>query len=270
MRLLALSALLAIPAAPVCALEPDDISELSDDFDDARRLGEWRHLAREQRLKADPLESFDLGESLRGRITMRPRASAWHRDRIGPLVFKEVAGDFIATVKVKARSRDGQSAPLSPSSLAGLMIRAPRAVSPRSRKPGGENHVLMAVGSVDKPAEFQLETKATRGGVSRSWLAGAESGDAVFRIARIGRTLILLVNSSRGGWAVERRLRRPDLPNTLQVGMICQSDGDPDLLAEFDYFHFRRPKLPTKLVGKDLANWATVTDAELIRLLGKD
>jgi hypothetical protein len=55
--------------------------------------------------------------------------------------------------------------------------------------------------------------------------------------------------------------------------MSLITDGNPDLLAQFDFVRFRRPQIPAELAGRDFSapynpgNPATVSDAELLSFL---
>jgi hypothetical protein len=94
---------------------------------------------------------------------------------------------------------------------------------------------------------------------------------------------------------VHRRYFRDDFPARLQVGMVTYTDweivqnwpeqdhnvnqithefgnpgqpSNPDLIASFDYFRFRRPQIPAGLEGADFSNPAAVSDAQLLSFLG--
>jgi hypothetical protein len=77
------------------------------------------------------------------------------------------------------------------------------------------------------------------------------------------------------------------MPRELQVGMTVYTDygsasrldparhnvtvirqGNPDLIASFDYFRFRRPAIPATFRERALSNPAEVADAELLSFLG--
>src|SRR5690606_556510 len=104
----------------------------------------------------------------------------------------------------------------------------------------------------------------------------------------IGPYFILLRHTPASGvWTVHRRFYRPDLATALQVGLTTYTDwdnvsvltpeahnntvilgGQPDLIAQFDYYRFARPVVPAGLQGADLMNTTLVPDAALLSFLG--
>ncbi|MBL9129322.1 MAG: hypothetical protein JNL97_16850, partial [Verrucomicrobiales bacterium] len=110
---------------------------------------------------------------------------------------------------------------------------------------------------------------------------------ARIQVARLGSVFVFLRQSDAGPWIVHQRYVRPDLPATLQVGLTTYTDwnsasrlqplvhnqtvirdGNPDLVAVFDYVRFARPSIPETLRGRDFADPASVSDAELVAFLG--
>jgi hypothetical protein len=108
----------------------------------------------------------------------------------------------------------------------------------------------------------------------------ADSGEAELQVARIGSNMIML-RKQGGNWVVHKRYSRPDMPATVQVGLTTYTDypsasqvsayehnnsvirrGNPDLIANFDYVRFQRPKVPAGV------NLGQASDAELLKFLG--
>lgn len=282
--------LFSLLAAAPCraAAAADDLAVLSDDFKSPGSLGRWRQVYRDEGWGADQLERFELAKGRAG-LVMVPYTSVWYQDWRGVLVYKKVGGDFVVTTHVKATGRDGRSTPASPFSLAGVMVRAPRRLTPKTWKPGGENYLFFSLGSADKPGRRQFEAKNTVDSDSNLSITDAAAGEATIRVARIGPHIILLAKPDGGAWRVGGRFRRADLPEELQVGMTCYTDwdaasrtppfehnssvlkgGHPDLQAEFSYFRFRRPEVPAGLTKKDLSDSSAVSDDELMGFLGRD
>ena len=233
---------------------------------------------------ANQLEVQDINTTQPGKMVMIPFTSTWYNDYRGELTFKEVTGDFVATADVTATQRNGTGAPRSQYSLAGIMVRTPRAITPATWRPGGENYLFLSIGAAGNPGVFQFEVKTTTNSNSvLQFEATNAGGHAIIQYARIGQLFIAL-KSINGVWSVHRRFPRPDMPATLQVGMTVYTDyptassvsaftqnstviraGNPDLVAAFDYFRFARPQVPPSLAGVDLA---TVSDATLLTFLG--
>tara|TARA_R110002095_G_scaffold145332_2_gene125752 strand:+ start:561 stop:1433 length:873 start_codon:yes stop_codon:yes gene_type:complete len=265
----------------------DDLSALSDEFEDAATLNQWLRIHQTEKTNADQLEQFDIAKTRPGWMVMIPFSSTWYMDYRGVLVYKQIKGDFVATSNIRVARRGGDGAPRSNYSLAGLMIRTPRAVTPQTWKPGGENYIFLSLGSANQPGSFQFEVKTTVN--SRSTLAVTDAGTptAIIQIARIGNDFILLKKTPVGNWNIHKRYHRTDMPNELQVGLTVYTDystasrmqppqqntqviknGRPDLVAGFDYVRFRRPQVPANLKGKSLTNPSAVSDAQLLQFLG--
>jgi len=237
--------------------ESADIRRLSDEFANAATLGDWRRLWREEYWLRDPLDALDISATLDGWITFVPATSTWYEDYVGELAFKTVAGDFVASTRVRARARDGAGAPGSTHggsvgsefSLAGILVRAPRAdvacCDPSWWQAGGERYVFLSFGAADQPGSYQLEAKTTRAAVapethsvSNLELAVAQGDEAELRVARIGGAMLLLVREPGDAWRVQRRYRRDDLPLALQVGMTVYTDWA--IASTYPYFEHNR------------------------------
>lgn len=265
---------------------PDDLNSLSDEFDSPNTLRSWRHVDQEEGWNANQLERLEIGKPQSGWMTMMPHTSTWYKDYRGVLVFKPVNGDFVVTTRLRVNSRKGEGPPHSQYSLAGIMIRTPRKITPQSWQPGGENYVFLSLGAADKPGQYQFEVKTTTNSDSQLILSPSDSGEAMIRVARIGASMILLKNTG-GKWIVHKRYHRPDFPQTVQAGLTVYTDwpsasqmppekhngtvirtGNPDLVAGFDYVRFRHPNVPANLAKKQLDDSGSVSDEELLRFLG--
>ena len=278
----------------------DDLSILSDEFDAAHTITNWQRLYQVEGWGNDVLETLDINTSRPGQLLMRPYTSTWYAEFRGELTFKLVTGDFVITTYVEPRNRAGTGPPNSHYSLAGIMLRTPRAITNGSPwVAGGENYVFFSLGAAGNPGTYQYETKTTVNSLSNLETPPGPSRAAI-QIARIGPHLILLRQNEGGVWAVQRRIYRPDFPPTLQTGLtvytdwlVCESVGyqyhnqlvltnglrlpndavlsgcNPDLVAAFDFVRYARPQVPTALLGADLSNGGAVSDAQLLSFLGE-
>ena len=289
----------------------DDLTPLSDEFDDPATLGDWSRINQTEGWNADQLETWDVDGTQPGRMTLIPHTTVWYQDYRGPLVYKEITGDFVVSTEVHISDRDdvgGSDADDVPNdaqySLAGLMVRTPRAISsPADWSAGsmlddgtnnGENFVFLSLGhGVD--GQFSLEVKSTRNSDSQLTLTPVGVDTAEIQIARVGDALFELYRLPGEDWVLHRRYLRDDMPDTVQVGMVAYTDWakasdftpfeqnstvlepgvadptpaepfNPDLEAGFEYTRFSRPVLPVELQGVDLLNDAT--DEQLIGFLG--
>lgn len=148
-------------------------------------------------------------------------------------------------------------------------------------QPGTENYIFLSFGYADtgltqpdgaNPARWHYEVKTTENGTSdlypRTHGVPENEPNATLQIVRRGSTFVLLRRHGDGPWIVENRFERTDLPATLQVGLTTYTDwstisagwdfsdpeipyhqnrianagiGNPDLVADVDYFRLRRP-----------------------------
>eukprot|EP00913_Durusdinium_trenchii_P022824 g21428.t1 len=291
-----------------------DISQLNDEFDDATTLADWQRVNEVEGWNADQLQQFNIDSTQSGRLVMQPHTVVWYEDWRGPMAFKEVTGDFVYTTQIFISDRDdigdsdADDVPDDAAfSLGGLMIRTPRNIvdpsadwQPGSRQDdgtnNGENYVFLSMGHATD-GQFSFEVKSTRNSNSQLELTplGQNANSATLRIARVGDAVITMYQLPGQDWTIHRRIARPDMPETLQLGLVTYSDWNkasdfdpfvhnssvletgiadptpveafnPDLVAGFEYVRFDRPEVPAELEGVDLIN--TATDEQLLSFLG--
>ncbi len=279
----------------------NDLAPLSDEFDSSSSLTNWLRVNETEQWFADQLEALDISTSEVGRMVLMPHTVVWFNNWRGPLVYKEVTGDFVVTTDVRATGRDGSSVPQTDFSLAGLMIRTPRNITPATWTAGGENYIFLSMGHGNNGGSgFQFEVKTTTNSSSTLILSSNVADNALLQIARLGDYVIVLRKESGLPWAVHDRYNRSDMPPTLQVGAVSYTNWEkaqdftpavhnanvlnpplpggvmdptpgegfiPDVIGSFDYIRFYRPTLPAGLVGIDLTNGALVSDADLLDFL---
>ncbi len=280
----------------------NDLGGVSDEFNVSSTLSNWSRVNVTEGWNADQLESLELNTTTPGQMVVTPFTCSWYQDWRGPMIFKLITGDFVVTTSVQARGRDGVSVPQSQYSLAGLMIRTPRAITPGTWTPGGENYVFFSTGHGNNGGSgFQFEDKTTINSNSTLILSNSIAGTALLQIARLGNYVILLRQEPGQPWVVHRRFARSDFPATLQVGAVTYTDWqkasvftpfvqnsnvldpplgiadpnpgvpfNPDLTATFDFIRLFRPTLPVELQGVNLTNTTLVPDAALIAFLGSN
>jgi hypothetical protein len=277
----------------------DDIAHLTDEFTDPATLANWQRVYSAEGWGFDQLEQWDINQSNSGRMTMMPYSSSWYQEWRGVHAYKQVSGDFVATTDVEPTDRAGTGVPSVAYSLSGIMVRTPRSDIQSGRTdwtPNGENYLFLSMGTASQPGVRQFEVKNTQN--SNSQLEISSGGArARIQIARIGNAFLVLRQIDGGAWEVHRRYTRNDMPATLNVGLttytdwnVCRDAGyeyhntnllngtvpllaggtaqtQPDLIARFDYFRYHRPQVPANLAGRNLANPAEVSDAELLAFL---
>lgn len=296
------------------------IAGLSDEFDNAASTEQWQRLNEVEGWNADQLDVYDINATQSSRMVQQPHTVVWYQNWRGPMAFQNVAGDFVFTTEIHIADRDdigGSDDNDVPGdslySLAGAMIRTPRDITDALTEwtPGsmaddgtnnGENYIFLSAGyGAGNPDEFALEVKTTRNSNSQLELTpiGADSNIVRVQLARIGDSVIALYQLPGEEWTVHRRYSRPDMPETMQVGLVTYTDWEkandfdpfthnqtvltpdvandptpgeafnPDLTAGFEYARYVTPDVPEALAGADLTDPSQVSDAELLSFLGE-
>ncbi len=230
----------------------DDLMPLSDEFNDPATLTDWQRLNDVEGWNADKLEVWDIDSSQSGQMRLTPYASSWYSDLTGPLVFKEISGDFVVTTQMEVQRRNQQPGrPTAYFSLGGIMLRKPRTIQSAAPDPlpapwvqlpwppvnyatdwtpGQEDYLFFSLGhSIGYGTDqWNLQVKNTDDSQSTLYhnAVGVPSGTGIvtLQIVRLGTTLLLLRQHPGGEWIVENRFERPDLPGTLQVGIAAYTD----------------------------------------------
>ncbi len=132
-----------------------------------------------------------------------------------------------------------------------------------------ENYIYLASGfgtnaTNSNPNLWQFESKITTNSNSifYSGITGIPVGEShsTLQIVRIGQSFVLLRRHGAGAWIVQEHYTAPNLPATVQVGVTAYTNyfhiaaqhpfhhnrtaaqgGNPDIVADFDYFRLRRP-----------------------------
>ncbi|HEY8559528.1 MAG TPA: hypothetical protein VIL74_03930 [Pyrinomonadaceae bacterium] len=285
--LLALGAALAVAAqnAPT-----DDLQSLSDEFNDEKSLAGWKQF-HEAEGWMSMTKTLDVNKTSAGNLYFEPTTSGWYADFHGAFLYKEVAGDFLATARLKVSGKTGEL-PTALWSLAGLMVREPR---PKTNKenwqPAGENWLFFTTGIAEPAGQAVFETKSTVNSRSNLKLRPARAGWVELAVARARSAFILLYRrDGETKWTVQERFHRRDLPRSVQVGVNAYSDwygaqefhddpykfntvpaknGKADLVLTVDYFRFRRLQatIAPRSDGGELTDYA-VGDEELLKRLG--
>jgi hypothetical protein len=266
----------------------DDLAALSDDFDNATSLRRWQDHAVVEGWPS-MTEQADVNTTAPGQLYLVPRTCTWFEDYHGVYLFKTVTGDFDVTTRIQATGKT-TDLPQRTFSLTGLMVRAPRAVTPQTWKPGGENWVFITTGYGDnapgRAGRPQIETKTTQNSKSHLTLIRSQSGWVYLRVVRVDTAFLMLYSFDGQEWYLSQRFTRPDLPKTVQVGLNAYTnwesipadvgtanlEGVPnptfpaDLVVHSDYVHFQRPRIDPS--GLAQANLSTLSNDGWLKLLG--
>jgi regulation of enolase protein 1 (concanavalin A-like superfamily) len=227
---LAVAAVLALSGAA-----PQNLARPSDDFDGPWLSG-WQ--AMEGEVRDGGHTTFSVGD---GELTVHTAQSTWFRTQHAFFLWKQVSGDFVATVRLRVVGEEGP-VPTANWSLAGLLVRSSRSTTPN------ENWLNFTVGRVSGASV--VETKSTRFSDSQLVLDEVPDGWIELRTVRIGARFFLLQRSDGDRWRLQWEYQRPDLPRVLQAGVDTQSgtdDDHADLVAHVDYIRFAPTGVPASL-----------------------
>lgn len=265
---------LAITGVTVFA---DDLSSLSDEFTVQSNLTDWEYF-HETEGWPNRIEKIEVAD---GSLFITPQISAWVADLQGVFLFKKIKGDFIVTSRVHVSGKN-QKKIKNDWALAGLMARTPKKETQENWKPKRENWVYLMHGKSPYPLGGSITD--SKSNTNSEWVADlASSKNGVeLRIVRIGALIATLRRLPDKKWEVLDRFMRPDMPETLQVGIntaVCNelyriSDFDfnsrttffkdevADLIAQFDYVRYRRPNVSSEITAK-------MSDKKLLAIIGE-
>jgi hypothetical protein len=173
-----------------------------------------------------------------GALHLTPTATGggnvWYQAGEGPLVYKEVTGDFDVATTITVRDPGNTSNPPPPEyRLAGILARD------ASAAPVNTVHVALGAGSNVQGTCY--EYKSTDDSNS-TWLATpTASASAQLRLRRSGTTVEMYWRATSGDtWTMIYSVARADLPAALQVGPMIYSVDSPALIeALFDDIVFQ-------------------------------
>lgn len=217
-------------------------ADFNDEFDSAS-LQQWerRHLVENSMPQYTLL---DVNLSAPGALSIIPtRTPGWFAGNDAPLIFKLVTGNFSVESFVSAQSTSNPGeAPNFNFNSAGLMARNPAGAA------GSENHVMVNVGQQN--GAVGSETKTTVNSISElDIIEGSNVGRLI--LCRIGsRFHAYRWLDNESNWTLIRSLNRPDLPATVQVGMVANAFSGVDLTATFDYIRLRIPQDQSQCTGE--------------------
>jgi hypothetical protein len=222
-------------AAASASAAPRDLASLSDDFDGTALVG-WQSMDGE--IRDGGHTTFTVGD---GELTVHTAQSTWFRTQHAFYLWKQVTGDFVATVRLRVSGEEGPI-PTANWSLAGLLVRSPRSTTQN------ENWLNFTVGRVSGASV--VERKSTRSSNSQLVLDEVPDGWIELRAVRVGPRFFLLRRSDGDRWRLHWEYLRPDLPRTLQVGVDAQTgtdDDHADLVAHVDSVRLAPTGLPAGL-----------------------
>ena len=235
----------------------DDVRSLSTRFDSPQALTGW------QEFQVEGWEpKWETPRVENGLLVLQPYSSGWFEDNTAGHLYQKVTGDFIVTTRIRVEGTQS-SVPQRSFSLAGLFIRSPRTITAATWEPNQENWLFFSVGTAFPAGQPQFEIKSTYNSLSTLKISAAQAGWMRLRVARSGELFTLLYQAEDSSeWMVLDQFIRPDLPETLNVGLTAYADWDSvapdypnyqqyneqgastqnaDLVAYVESIDFRRP-----------------------------
>jgi hypothetical protein len=237
-----------LAVAAVAAALASGLPALSDEFDGTAPAG-WNVLRGD-----DFGDGTDHAVSVEdGSLRIVPRRSWWVDDHEALYLWKPVAGDFVATMRVRVTGVQTEE-PQADWTLSGILVRNPASTHRR------ENWLAFRTGFAG--GGWVYERKTTVGSRSQLVLSTSHGGWVELRVARVGMRFYLLRRTDAGAWKLHWTYVRPDLPKTLQVGIDAFSGDnspDADMIDRVDWFRFAAPGVT-----------ARAANAKIVRTLSQD
>lgn len=265
---------MAFAFAGITATAQQDLSTLSDEFNDSSSIHKWQ-FAHQAEGFPSKVKNYSINN---GMLHLEPGASGWYADYQAPFLFQEIQGNFDVRMKIKVSGKNG-ALPTADWSLAGLMVRQPRKGTPDTWRARLENWLFLTTGVAHQLNLPVFETKSTNNSLSNLKLRPAQTGWIEMRIVHIDAAFILMAKYENEKWQVLERFYRPLLQGPLQVGVNAYSGWETipqdlknnpkafnetaaatfsDLLVEVDYIRFKKPAINLSIVKPDPAYSSTL------------
>jgi hypothetical protein len=174
-------------------------------------------------------QAVDIKVEGRSLILILKQHALWFMQQRGVLMYKPVTGNFKITADIHtSKNSDPTQPPGGDGSvqLGGLMA--------RNGSGSQENYVFIVTG--DDGNGISVETKNTTDNLSKYEGPEWDAADAELRLCRFEQTFNLYKRHTQTNeaWILAKSLKRPDLPDELQVGVNIYTDGKPDLKIRYD------------------------------------
>jgi serine/threonine protein kinase len=207
-----------------------------DDFSGSALAAHWKIL--------DPPSGTISVEH--GGLVMIPNAdTGWYNGGHGMLVTQRVAGDFVATARLKVHGLENpQGPPREQFNSAGLLARDP------GSGPTSEAWIMISLGQ--QASFFGTKTEPTWQSESRPQFQPASATGGELRLARMGKRFSLLRRlDGETEWTLLQEHQFPSIPDVLEVGPAVNAYRAADIRAVFDSVRITVPESPSDLYRVD-------------------
>lgn len=239
----------------------------NDEFDNPASLVNWININEVEGWSITQLENYNIGDTIDGNLFMMPLSVSWYEEYRGPLLFKEMAGDFVVTISVTASARDGINLPATDFSLAGIMIRTPMDYPNHNPaidwSPNEQNYIFMSIGRANQN-RYSFEIKNTCDSRSCLNIVNADTNSALIRMIRRGDEIVVMSKFGDDSWTIQNRYNRTGpmdgtngscgsdcdvpFPDTVQIGFVAYTDW-PKVSSLAEMFHNSHTIHPDSLGG---------------------
>ena len=256
------------------------IQLLNDEFNQTESIINWKNINETESWGIQQLENYDINTTRTGHLQMMPYTVTWFEGYRGPLIYKEVTGDFVFTGGIAISGRSG-GFPTSnfQFNLAGVMCRIPMnypngALGANGWQDTDQNYIFLAIGGANdgdgrcdpNPSPClapHLEVKTTINGQSVLDIQDIDAAEAQFRFARIGSVFIIMYKlATSSDWVIHRRYERNDFPETVQIGFVTYTNW-PKVFTYTPVFH-NSHTLNNSLVADPSNNLGLAFDPDVI------
>lgn len=212
---------------------------LSDEFDNSSINSSWLLFNNQMFTTPVPINNGFMEINVDDNLCS-PTCVWWKESNAG-FIYKTVTGNFDVVTAVFTKQKSNPSLDIdNDTQLAGLMAR-----DPASTSSGNENYVFNVTGVRFDTPSIELKSTSNNTSTINAYTDNMTTGtNAELRIVRENATFRMYsrpIGSTT--WTLRNTYNRPDLPTTLQVGVIAYTfESFPGKLsARFDYIRYSDP-----------------------------
>lgn len=210
----------------------------NDEFKHSESIAAWSDINATESWGINQLKVLNVNDSVPGKLIMIPHTVSWYEEYRGPLVYKNIGGNFVVTTSITAQNRNRDNIPNSDYSLAGIMLRRPvnypnGALGPGGWQAGQQDYIFISLGyaALNHPSCSgcpgpHFEIKNTNNSVSTLEVQSIDTTEVEIRIVRKDSSIIILTRFPDEAFELRRKFTRTDFTDSLQIGFVGYTDWD--------------------------------------------